>query len=268
MKEKLLHVFHQTGYVSILKDDPEIAQKLSTYTQQIKSKAETVIGTIGEDLPHIRVPGKSYEGVDGASLPYGSELAPVIAAAFYQASLRADACIQNAGGVRSGLKAGQITIGDVYSLLPFSNTLVEIEMSGAEIKQVLEEALINFYDNRGSDGSFPYAYGLRYDIEMSRPKNDRVLNLEIKKRKTGKWMPLENSKHYIIVANSYIAYGKDGYATLLEARQKHGKGVDTYLDYAMSFANYVKKLQSEGKKVMLLPAEERCIKSYKSAETN
>ncbi|MBD3790459.1 MAG: NAD nucleotidase [Campylobacterales bacterium] len=262
-KEGLLAVFHRTGNVSILDEDPVIAKKLSIYTEQIKSKAATVIGTIGEDLRHIRVPGKSYEGVDGASLPYGSELAPVIAAAFYQASLRADACIQNAGGVRSGLKAGQITIQDVYSLLPFSNTLIEIEMSGAQIKQLLEEALINFYDNYGSDGSFPYAYGLRYDIDMSRAKNDRVSNLEIKERKNGKWLPLENSKHYIIVVNSYIADGKDGYTTLLEVQQKGGKGTDTYLDYAMSFANYVQTLQSDGKKVLRLPHEERCIKSYK-----
>lgn len=262
-KEELVNRLRQTGYVSILADDPEIAGKLSVYTDQIKTKAEKVIGMIGENLPHIRVPGESYDGVDGASLPYGSELAPVIAASFYEASLRADACIQNAGGVRSGLKSGQITVGDVYNLLPFSNTLIEIEMRGAEIKQVLEEALINFYDNRGSDGSFPYAYGLRYDIDMTKPKTERVSNLEIKDRKSGQWKPLESSKHYIITANSYIAAGKDGYTALLEAQQKHGNGVDTYLDYAMSFSNYVEKLNAEGKKVMALPAGERCVKSFK-----
>ncbi|MDD2450325.1 NAD nucleotidase [Sulfurovum sp.] len=252
-----------SGSLAIVNDDEKIAQKLSVYQDQIKSKSAEVIGTIGEDLRHIRVPGKTYDGVDGKALPLGSELAPVIAASFYHASLRADLCIQNAGGVRSGLTGGQMTTQGVYALLPFSNTLVEIELSGAEVKQVLEDALINFYDNYGSDGSFPYAYGLRYDIDMSRPKNDRVYNMEIKERRSGKWVPIDMSKRYVVVVNSYIAEGRDGYTTLQEVQQQRGKGVDTYLDYAMSFAKYVQSINKQGKKVMRLPKEEHCIKSYK-----
>lgn len=259
----LRDTLNNSGALAIVKDDEKVAQKLSVYKEQIKSKAAKVIGTIGEDLRHIRVPGKTYDGVDGKELPLGSELAPVIAASFYNASLRADACIQNAGGVRSGLGAGEMTTGGVYGLLPFANTLVEIELAGAEVKQTLEDALINFYDNYGSDGSFPYAYALKYDIDMSRPKNDRVYNLEIKDRNSGKWIPLDMSKKYVIVVNSYISEGRDGYTTLQEVQQKRGKGVDTYLDYAMSFAKYVQSINQHGKKVMRLPKEEHCIKSYK-----
>ena len=249
--------------IDIVIEDEGIVKKLSTYKDQIKVKAAKVIGDIGEDLRHIRVPGKTYDGVDGRELPLGSELAPVIAASFYNASLKSDACVQNAGGVRSGLKSGQMTVQDVYTLLPFSNTLVEIQLSGTEIKQLLEDALINFYDNYGSDGSFPYAYGLKYDIDMNRAKNDRVHNLEIKERKSGKWIPLDMNKNYIIVVNSYISEGRDGYTTLQEVQQKRGKGVDTYLDYAMSFAKYVQGINANNKKVMRLPKEEYCIKSYK-----
>ncbi|MBD3792081.1 MAG: 5'-nucleotidase C-terminal domain-containing protein [Campylobacterales bacterium] len=128
---------------------------------------------------------------------------------------------------------------------------------------MLEDALINFYDNYGSDGSFPYAYGLRYDIDMSRPKNDRVYHMEIKERRSGKWVPIDMSKRYVVVVNSYIAEGRDGYTTLQEVQQQRGKGVDTYLDYAMSFAKYVQSINKQGKKVMRLPKEEHCIKSYK-----
>ncbi len=265
--KKELYVLQSTlknsGSLKIVKDDEKVAQKLSFYKDQVKTRSAEVIGTIGEDLRHIRVPGKTYDGIDGKELPLGSELAPVIAASFYNASLRADACIQNAGGVRSDLSAGNMTTGSVYGLLPFANTLVEIELTGAEVKQTLEDALINFYDNYGSDGSFPYAYALKYDIDMSRPKNDRVYNLEIKDRKNGKWQPLDMSKKYVIVVNSYISEGRDGYTTLQEVQQKRGKGVDTYLDYAMSFAKYVQSINQHGKKVMRLPKEEHCIKSYK-----
>jgi len=249
--------------LDIVNEDENIVQKLADYKDQIKSKSAQIVGDTGEDLRHIRIPGKTYDGNDGKALPQGSELAPVIAASFYNASLRADACIQNAGGVRSGLKSGEMTIQGVYTLLPFSNTLVELTLSGAEVKQVLEDALINYYDNYGSSGSFPYAYGLKYDIDMNRVKNDRVYNLEIKDRKSGKWMPLDMKKEYVIVVNSYIAEGRDGYTTFQEVQQQRGKGVDTYLDYAMSFAKYVEGITKEGKKVMRLPKEEICIKSYK-----
>src|SRR5690606_23038034 len=49
--------------------------------------------------------------------------------------------IQNAGGVRTDIPAGDITIGDAYTLLPFANTLTDLSMTGAEIKQVLNEAV-------------------------------------------------------------------------------------------------------------------------------
>ncbi len=254
----LLGRLSSSSSVTVTAEDPLITQKLAVYKNQIQSKANQTIGSVGEDLRHIRVPGKTYEGIDGDTLPFGSELAPIVAASFYDAAAQADASIQNAGGIRSGLHKGEITTGDVYNLLPFSNTLVLMELSGLEIKQLLEEALINFADNKGSDGSFPYAYALRYDINMSSPKYERLSNIEIKNRASGKWGSLSLNQKYTIVINSYIAEGRDGYTTLAEVQQARGKGLDTYLDYAMSFANYIQKHKS----VTRLPNEERCIKSF------
>ncbi|NWF67341.1 MAG: NAD nucleotidase [Campylobacterales bacterium] len=247
----------ENSNISITKENPEILAKLNHYKKEIEEKSKEVVGVIKEDLRHIRIPMTNYGDMDGSLLPLGSEIAPVIAEAFYNLSLRADACIQNAGGVRSGLLAGEINVGGVYTLLPFSNTLFEFDIKGSEIKQLLEDAIINYNDNRGSDGSFPYAYALRYDIDMNREKNSRVYNLEIKDRKTKKWQPLEADKSYVIVTNSYIANGKDGYTTLKELSNR-GKGIDTYLDYAMSFVNYAK----EKKEISRLPKDEHCIKSY------
>ncbi|EDN65567.1 5'-nucleotidase/2',3'-cyclic phosphodiesterase [Beggiatoa sp. PS] len=73
--------------------------------------------------------------------------------------------IQNAGGVRIDLPKGDITIETAYTLLPFQNTLYLLTLTGAEIKQVLEESLSNHFDKKGSTGAFPYAAGIRYTIE-------------------------------------------------------------------------------------------------------
>lgn len=263
VKAQLEKVVNSHDNLSFVANDPQMSKILDHYKQLVDKKKNDPIGKAAEDLRHIRIPGHDYGGVSGAKLPLGSEIAPVVAKAFYEASRRADLCIQNAGGVRVTIKSGDISYGDAYTLLPFSNTLYEIDMKGKDIKQVLEDAIINFKDNGGSTGSFPYAYGIRYDIDMTKPKNTRVSNIEIMDRKSGKWSPMDMDKIYVVVTNNYIAEGRDGYTTFKTVQKNGAKSVDTYLDYAESFVNYVKNLAIEGKSLTKLPASEHCIKSYK-----
>ncbi len=258
--EKIVNAHDNLSFVT---KDAQMSKLLDHYKQLVDKKKNDPIGTAAEDLRHIRIPGHDYGGVSGAKLPLGSEIAPVVAKAFYLASRRADLCIQNAGGVRVTIKSGDVSYGDAYTLLPFSNTLYEIDMKGSEIKQVLEDAIVNFKDNGGSTGSFPYAYGIKYDIDTTKPKNERVSNIEIMDRKSGKWGPLDMNKRYVVVTNNYIAEGRDGYTTFKTVQENGAKSVDTYLDYAESFVNYVKELSKAGKSLTRLPPSEHCIKSYK-----
>ena len=234
---------------------------LQTYTEQVDAKKNVVIGTAGELLGHSRIPGDQYDGI--TNLPLGSDIAPIVAKSFYDLSNRADACIQNAGGVRMAVNEGNITMGTAYSLLPFSNTLFEINMYGSEIKQVLEDAMTNYLDNGGSTGSFPYAYALRYDVDASASTNNRISNLEIKDRDNGTWSTIDDSKMYVIVTNSYTAAGHDGYTTFKTVQDNRGEGVDTYLDYALSFVRYVEAKAKNNESVTKLPSADHCIKSYK-----
>jgi len=213
------------------------------------------------DIGHSRIPGDGYDKI--SVLPLGSDIAPVVAKSFYDLSNRADACIQNAGGVRTPISEGNITMGIAYELLPFANTLFEIEMYGSEIKQVLEDAMTNYLDNSGSTGSFPYAYGLKYDVDASAAKNSRISNLEIKDRKSGVWSTIDDSQMYVIVTNNYISAGRDGYTTFQTVQDERGEGVDTYFDYAMSFVRYVQAKAENNESVTKLPSEDHCIKSYK-----
>jgi 5'-nucleotidase len=219
---------------------------------------QTVIGRADEALPHSRVPGHDYSG---GALPLGSHIAPVVAKAFYERDDNADICIQNAGGVRIGIVQGQITYDTSYTLLPFSNTLYEIKMYGSEIKAVLEDAMENIAQG-GSTGSFPYSYPLKYDVDASRPFGSRVSNLEIKDRRTNVYSSLRDDTLYVVVTNNYTAKGRDGYTTFATVQAQRGEGTDTYLDYALSFVNYVKGLAANGEGLGPLPAEDHCIKSY------
>jgi len=263
-KTELKTLLGAMSNVALVAEDNATLAKLQSYTDQVDAQKNVVIGEASQRIGHTRIP----ETTDGVStLALGSDIAPIVAKSFYDLSNRADACIQNAGGVRISVDEGNVTMGTAYSLLPFANTLFEIEMYGNEIKQVLEDALNNYLDAGGSTGSFPYAYALRYDINTNNPTNSRILNLEIKNRATGEWSAIENAKMYVIVTNSYTGAGKDGYVTFGEVQEERGLGVDTYLDYAMSFVRYMENLTKEDKKLEKLPATDHCIKSFNKVLT-
>ncbi|AEH45930.1 NAD pyrophosphatase/5'-nucleotidase NadN [Thermodesulfatator indicus DSM 15286] len=248
------------GKLEVVAPDETALEALSEYISQVEELKNKEIGEAAEFLGHNRIPGDKWDGV--SYLPeHGSEIAPLVAKSFYEKVKDADLAIQNAGGVRTYIDQGPITIGEVYTLLPFSNTLFTLELTGAEIKQVLEDALANFEDNGGSTGSFPYAYGIRYKIDMSQPKNQRVYDLEIMNRETHEWSPINPDQTYKVVTNSYIAAGKDGYLTFGKVLEERG-GTDTYFGYAETFIEMIEKLSSEGKKLEKLPREEMPVQRF------
>lgn len=242
-----------------------ITANLSYATQFNKYSNNTnqnvVIGKVGEFLGHNRIPNDKIYGL--SKLPLGSNIAPLVAKSYYDISGKSDACIQNAGAVRTSLKAGDITTKTVYELLPFDNTLFELKMKGSEIKQVLEDAISNYADNNGSTGSFPYSYGLKYDISINNTIDNRISNLEIKDKITGTWSIIDTNKFYIIVANSYIAFGNDGYNTFLTIQKNQTKSMDTHINNRISFIKYLKTKKRNNKSIMQLPSKDHCVKSYK-----
>ena len=260
-KASIMSIINSTKSLEIVKEDTDTLEKLKKYTDEIDVKKAEVVGSAAEFLGHNRIPGDKKDGISNLAL--GSDIAPLVAKSFYEKSLRADVCIQNAGGVRIAIDQGPIDIEKAYTLLPFSNTLFELDMTGAEIKQVLEDALTNFLDNGGSTGSFPYAYAMKYDVDLSLSANNRISNIEVMNRTDKTWSAIDNAKTYVVVANDYIAAGRDGYATFKTVQEQRGEGVNTYYDYAMSFVDMVKALNKDGKELTKLPADEHPIKSFK-----
>ena len=95
----------------------------------------------------------------------------------------------------------------------------------------------------GGDGSYPFAAGLRYGIDYTKAFGERILNLEYNVRLEGSWadLDLEDTETlYLVVTNSFIASGRDGYFTFSEL----GNGIDTFNEYGQSFVNYVRSLET------------------------
>ena len=128
---------------------------LAGYAGQVNAKKAETIGTASEALCLVRVPGESTNrsgGVAGCetanTLTRGSDAAQVVAEAFLAGSLAADIAIQNAGGVRIAVPAGTISMNTAFTLLPFTNVLVELPMTGQQVIDVLEDAVANHLDLR------------------------------------------------------------------------------------------------------------------------
>ncbi|MBZ1407906.1 5'-nucleotidase C-terminal domain-containing protein, partial [Escherichia coli] len=98
------------------------------------------------------------------------------------------------------------TVGKVYEVLPFGNTLVVMDLKGKEIKAALENGVSQWEQGAGR---FLQVSGLRYAFDLSRAPGDRVVRVEVKTEKG--YVPLDLEATYRVVVNSFIAAGGDGF---------------------------------------------------------
>ena len=125
----------------------------------------------------------------------------------------ADVENQNAGGVRVDLAAGNVSIDDCMTILPFSNILVVGQMTGAQLQSSIEDALANFLDDTGSTSSYPIASGLRFHVDATKARGSRVSHVQVNPKMGASWADISATDTYSVVTNNYIAGGKDGYTT-------------------------------------------------------
>ena len=259
-RDAVYSAIQSNSSISLVEPDADAAALLASYTSKIEEFSSEVIGSVSEDLCLERIPGQGRSKMCDVSMTQnnGSDISNIVAQAFREMSNLSDIAIQNGGGTRVDVAAGDYTLGDAYTLLPFGNTIVELSMTGQEIHDVLEDALDYALSPDGSTGAYPYAAGLRWDVDTSQSKGNRISNLEVKGRNDRSWSPLSKDQSYTVATNNYIAGGKDGYLTFGEI-SKQGRVVDTYLGYAQSFVDYVKKVGTIDK----LPLSEYSTQSFK-----
>ena len=147
--------------VRVVEPDTVAALTLAGFSSQVTAKKDETIGTATEALCLVRVPGESTNRSAGTAgcetantLARGSDAAQVVAEAFLAGSLAADVAIQNAGGVRIPVPSGTLSMNTAFTLLPFTNVLVEMSLTGEQIIAALEDGVAN-YDASSSTGSSP-----------------------------------------------------------------------------------------------------------------
>lgn len=234
------------------KVDPVVEEIIDPYRKAVEAEMMTVIGNVEETLSNDRIPTPFTE-MSGAN---GSFAAQVVADSFLYGLPHADLAIQNAGGVRSNFLQGDFTMADAYTMLPFSNTVTTLKLTGAEISDVLDEAIRYSQGITQSTGAFPYASHLRFDVYLNADDGVKsAYHLEIKDRETGIWSPIDMDKTYIVATNSFTALGKDGYVTFEKAIQRDsGVKEETHIQYAVPLVELFTKHLNGG--TLVKPSED------------
>lgn len=251
----ILQCIEDSPILTLGEVDSEVDELLTPYRVEMEDAMNTVIGTISVTMDYTRIPGAFAAG----ETPTGSYAAQVVCNAFKSTNPGIDFAIQNAGGVRTQLLQGEFTVSDALECLPFSNTIVMIEMTGADIRMVLNEAA--YYSlHSGSTGAFPYAAGLRYDVNKSGGENDVIYNIDMLDRETGNWISLDESRTYTVATNSFTALGKDNYLTFKRVRDADPTAFeDTYINYYLPLKEYIEGLPNQT--LPALDTASYCLKS-------
>jgi len=114
----------------------------------------------------------------------------------YRHAMKADIGMENGGGIRNDIMAGDITYGDIIGMLPYDNTLRRISVTAQQLQQMLTRctALVPVLD-----GNFPQCSGLRFTIHS---KSHRVSDIEIQ-QPDGRYAPIDMQRTYSVALTNY-----------------------------------------------------------------
>ena len=236
-----------SGVARIVPENEAFVRKLAPYAQQLQRYRDTSVGARA-----------AVDLIRGTATDPG----PLVADAYLAKVPGAQIALVGAGGVRKDIFAGEITEGVVMGVLPFGNTLVALDLTGAELRRTLEDAVEFRVAVRPPDGglwndfSVLHVAGLRFAVDLNQPPGQRISGLRVRAA-GGAWAALDMAATYRLVTNSFLAGGGDGLATLRDITTNNAQTamlVDTgYLEHD-AFGEHLARLGT-----VLAPGERRVV---------
>lgn len=198
-------------YVDGIAPDAQVQAIVDRYQATLK---EALGGTVGAATTSI---------VRGATRTVESEMGNFVTDAMRTYLEGVDIAVTNAGGLRADIAAGPITLEEVYAVLPFNNTLVTMDLTGAQVIEVLEQGANSQY------GTVQVS-GLRWSYDAAAPFGDRVTAVTL-----ADGTPLDPTATYRVATNNFMATGGDQFTTLT----KGAKTVDTGINLVDTVVRYL-----------------------------
>ena len=252
------------GVLRITPSSPAAQARLAAYRQRKQELGREVIAQAAENLCLRRIPGRRLDAgrsalgdtcnLDPHVRAHGGDIQQHAAQSLLHQGRQyfgAQIALQNAGGVRIDVPRGDVSVEMVYGVLPFGNTLVRLDVTGRELTQALEDAVDAIF-SRKATGSYPYAAGLRWKVDLRQPSGSRLSDLEVYDERLG-WQPLRPEATYRVATTNFLADGMDGYATLRTIQGERRENVG--LIDADIFLEYLKTLPGSPARLVRLPAD-------------
>lgn len=247
----LLPQVQASGFLRITQPNAQAQSVLAPHKEAVEVFKKTQVAHVPEILCSRRVPGGEGSADYGRSGPvcnalgdvniHGGDIQQLVAQAYLEVANAnyggADFTLQSGGGVRVPME-GTVTAEDVITVLPFGNMLWSMSITGAEARAMIEDGLDATFRQGGSTGPYPYAGGLRWDVNASRPKGERASNFQVHNAVTNTWEALDDTRTYRLFVLSFNAEGGDGYDTLRDIPKERRQDIgildadvlQTYID--------------------------------------
>ncbi|SME90785.1 2',3'-cyclic-nucleotide 2'-phosphodiesterase / 3'-nucleotidase / 5'-nucleotidase [Paenibacillus barengoltzii] len=209
----------------LIKSDAAAEAKLKEYAAPLEDLKKTVIGKTETDLDGERGSVRKQETNLGDLIADGmrSKVMSIVKVP----DVKGYVTIQNGGGIRASIKAGDITLGDLLTTMPFGNNLTALKMTGAEIVAALENGVSGV---ENGEGRFPQVSGLRFYYDSTKPgeviddvtgektqSGQRIVKVQIQ-NEGGTYSDIDPKAYYIVATNSFMASGGDFYASMKQAK--------------------------------------------------
>lgn len=188
--------------------DPDVQVLVEEYRAPLDELQQTVVGQTTDLLDGDRASCRFGE------CTMGDFVADAIL--WSTASEGVQAVIINGGSFRSSIAKGEITLGNILEVLPFSNTIATLDINGEDIVAALENGVSRAHSvaNEGT-GRFPQVAGLHYTWLPDNLPGERILSVEIQKA-NGSFTPVDLQATYKIATNDFLRKGGDGYSVFAE----------------------------------------------------
>lgn len=167
-------------------EDSTMKEQLAKQTAELKEVLGEKLGTLKEDLVHDR---------KGSLTPLGYWATDVM-----RKATNTQVGLTNGGGLRRTLFKGDITMGDLYEIMPFDNQLVVVKVKGKDLKALIDHGIDADFM---TDGQFA---GLKVVYDPAKEYEHKIVKITLEDG-----TPIEDEKIYTLVTNDFIVTGGDRY---------------------------------------------------------
>ncbi|MEE1132972.1 MAG: 5'-nucleotidase C-terminal domain-containing protein [Caryophanon sp.] len=218
----------------------EAAAILAPFAAKIEEMSTTSIGV--ETTEVLTNPRSSDEGneagisVRNSETALGNYITEGMLQRAQQLNQNVVMAFQNGGGIRASIDAGEVTVGEVLSVLPYGNTLATMDVTGEELKLAFEHS---FKEYPKESGGFLHVAGVRVTADSAQPAGERIVSIEYK-NEAGEYVAITAEETYTVATNAFTAKGGDGFDMFATAYEE-GRVTDLGLSDWENFRDYLQQ---------------------------